>query len=33
VVTGLFNDMDRMADALGALVEGFQDMMIEMQQH
>jgi hypothetical protein len=33
VVAALINYMDRMADALGALVEGFQDMMIEMQQH
>jgi len=33
VIAALFNYMDRMADALGAPVEGFQDMMIEMQQH
>jgi hypothetical protein len=26
----LFNDMDRMADALGAPVEGFQEMMARM---
>lgn len=32
-VTALFNYMDRMADALGAPVEGFQDMMTEMQQN
>jgi alkylhydroperoxidase family enzyme len=32
-VTSLFNYMDRMADALGAPVEGFQDMMTEMQQN
>ena len=29
-VTALFNYMDRMADALGAPVEGFQDMMAQM---
>lgn len=29
-VTALFNFMDRMADALGAPVEGFQDMMAQM---
>ena len=28
-VTALFNYMDRMADALGAPVEGFQEMMSE----
>ena len=32
-VTSLFNYMDRMADALGAPVEGLQDMMTEMQQN
>ncbi len=30
-VTSLFNYMDRMADALGAPVEGFQEMMAQMQ--
>ena len=30
-VTSLFNYMDRMADALGAPVEGFQDMVEQMQ--
>ena len=30
-VTSLFNFMDRMADALGAPVEGLQDMIAEMQ--
>jgi hypothetical protein len=29
-VTALFNFMDRMADALGAPVEGFQEMMQQM---
>ena len=29
-VTSLFNDMDRMADALGAPVEGFQEMVAGM---
>jgi alkylhydroperoxidase family enzyme len=29
-VTALFNFMDRMADALGAPVEGFQEMMAQM---
>ena len=29
-VTSLFNFMDRMADALGAPVEGFQEMMAQM---
>lgn len=29
-VTSLFNFMDRMADALGAPVEGFQEMMKQM---
>jgi alkylhydroperoxidase family enzyme len=29
-VTALFNYMDRMADALGAPVEGFQEMMAKM---
>lgn len=29
-VTSLFNYMDRMADALGAPVEGFQEMVAEM---
>ncbi len=29
-VTSLFNYMDRMADALGAPVEGFQEMMAQM---
>ena len=31
-VTSLFNYMDRMADALGAPVEGFQDMVEQMIQ-
>lgn len=31
-VASLFNFMDRMADALGAPVEGFQDMVEQMQQ-
>ena len=31
-VTALFNFMDRMADALGAPVEGFQDMVESMGQ-
>ena len=31
-VTSLFNFMDRMADALGAQVEGFQDMVEQMMQ-
>jgi len=31
-VAALFNYMDRMADALGAPVEGFQDMMAQMQE-
>lgn len=31
-VTSLFNYMDRMADALGAPVEGFQDMIEQMLQ-
>ena len=31
-VTSLFNYMDRMADALGAPVEGFQDMVEQMMQ-
>ena len=31
-VTSLFNFMDRMADALGAPVEGFQDMMAQMEK-
>ncbi|MDJ0818682.1 MAG: hypothetical protein QNJ58_20910 [Desulfobacterales bacterium] len=30
-VASLFNYMDRMADSLGAPVEGFQDMMEQMQ--
>jgi len=30
-VAALFNYMDRMADALGAPVEGFQDMMAQMK--
>ncbi len=30
-VTSLFNYMDRMADALGAPVEGFQEMIAQMQ--
>ena len=30
-VASLFNFMDRMADALGAPVEGFQDMIAEMK--
>lgn len=30
-VTALFNFMDRMADALGAPVEGFQEMVSQMQ--
>ena len=30
-VTALFNFMDRMADALGAPVEGFQEMMKQME--
>lgn len=30
-VASLFNFMDRMADALGAPVEGFQDMIAEME--
>ena len=30
-VTSLFNFMDRMADALGAPVEGFQEMVSQMQ--
>jgi alkylhydroperoxidase family enzyme len=29
-VTSLFNYMDRMADALGAPVEGYQEMMAQM---
>jgi len=29
-VTALFNFMDRMADALGAPTEGFQDMVEQM---
>ena len=29
-VASLFNDMDRMADALGVPVEGFQKMMAQM---
>ena len=29
-VTALFNFMDRMADALGTPVEGFQDMMAQL---
>jgi alkylhydroperoxidase family enzyme len=31
-VTALFNFMDRMADALGAPVEGFQDMVERMSR-
>lgn len=31
-VTSLFNFLDRMADVLGAPVEGFQDMVEQMQQ-
>lgn len=31
-VTALFNYMDRMADALGAPVEGFQEMMAQMAE-
>ena len=31
-VTALFNFMDRMADALGAPVEGFQDMIESMSR-
>jgi alkylhydroperoxidase family enzyme len=31
-VTSLFNYMDRMADALGAPVEGFQQMVAEMMK-
>ena len=31
-VTSLFNFMDRMADALGAPVEGLQEMMKQMQE-
>ena len=31
-VTSLFNYMDRMADALGAPVEGFQEMMAQMPE-
>lgn len=31
-VTALFNFMDRMADALGAPVEGFQEMMEQMAE-
>jgi alkylhydroperoxidase family enzyme len=31
-VASLFNYMDRMADALGAPVEGFQDMIEQMMQ-
>ena len=31
-VASLFNFMDRMADALGAPVEGFQEMMAQMDQ-
>jgi alkylhydroperoxidase family enzyme len=31
-VTSLFNFMDRMADALGAPVERFQDMIAEMEK-
>lgn len=31
-VTALFNFMDRMADALGAPIEGFQDMVEGMSQ-
>ena len=31
-VASLFNYMDRMADSLGAPVEGFQDMMEQMQE-
>lgn len=31
-VTSLFNYMDRMADALGAPVEGFQEMMKQMNE-
>jgi alkylhydroperoxidase family enzyme len=31
-VTALFNFMDRMADALGAPVENFQDMIESMSQ-
>jgi alkylhydroperoxidase family enzyme len=30
-VSSLFNFMDRMADALGAPVEGFQEMMAQME--
>ena len=30
VVASLFNYMDRMADALGALLEGFQEMIKQM---
>jgi hypothetical protein len=29
-VTSLFNYMDRMADAIGAPVEGFQEMTVQM---
>ena len=31
-VASLFNFMDRMADSLGAPVEGFQDMIEQMQE-
>jgi alkylhydroperoxidase family enzyme len=31
-VTSLFNFMDRMADALGAPVEGFQDMIAQTEE-
>jgi len=31
-VVSLFNFMDRMADALGAPVEGMQDMVSQMQK-
>ena len=31
-VTSLFNHMDRMADALGAPVEGFQEMVADMMK-
>ena len=31
-VTSLFNYMDRMADGLGAPVEGFQEMVAQMQK-
>jgi len=31
-VTSLFNFMDRMADALGAPVEGLRDMIAEMEK-